>query len=105
MTDLEQAYLILKGTWVDIYKIDLPETKTPEDYLMEKDIFRLLSDEAAFLCKLIVDLPNEMFAGNDLNRVNWKKLYSICKDKKHWNKNKVDRLKNEIRKAVLRCLA
>lgn len=104
MTDIEQAYMILKGTWLDVSKMEIPDVKTPEDYLMEKDILRLLSNEALFLCKLIAGLPNEMYSGNDYNRVNWKKVYSICKEQRHWKKDKVDRLKNEIKRAISRHL-
>ena len=99
MTDLMSALEIMTGPWVDINSVEVPETKTPEDYLIEKDVLRILSKEAQFLCQTIVSLPNEFYR-LDRDQINWGKLCAYCKEQKHWGRGKVVKHLNEIKKKL-----
>ena len=100
--DIVAAAEALWGTYMDAHRMEIPYTKTPEDYLLEKDILRLLSDDAKFLCSLIASLPNEMYAGNNLSQINKKRLWAVCREKKRWGRGKVDRVMMEIKRKIER---
>ncbi len=99
--DLVSAYQIWKSEFVDVSNILLPDIRTPEDLLMEKDIFRVLSDEASFLCNLILNTPEEVYSIR-YDKLNWNRIYAVCRKKKQWSKIKVDELRREIRRKLKR---
>jgi len=98
--DIVAAAEALWGQYTDVYKMEIPVSKTPEDYLLEKDVLRLLSEDAKFLCGLIVSLPNEMYAVNNLEQINWGKLCVVCREKRKWGRTKVKRVLGEIKRKI-----
>ncbi len=101
-SDLESAYLVAYGKWENVDKIEIPYTKTPEDYLLEKDVFRVMSSDARFLCNLVMQLPDELYSMRDTYRVNLTRLFKLCKEQKDWSRTKVNRVLAEIHRKIKR---
>lgn len=88
--------------WNEITESLLSESKTPEDYLMDKDIFRAMSEEALTLCKIIINAPNELYNSQKMNQINWKKVYNLCRKEHNWTRDKVKLIRMEIRLMLVR---
>ncbi len=67
---------------------------SPEDLLISKDIFKMFSEEAKEVAKIILACPEEFFLLN--GRISKTFLRNECKEKLGWSKNKTDGATFEI---------
>lgn len=96
--DLISAFHVLFGEWVDIYKIEIPYTKTPECILIEKEWLKGLSKEGRELVNIILSCPEECFFSN--GRIMGGKIKDLCKKEKDWERNKVKEVIKEVARFV-----
>jgi hypothetical protein len=67
---------------------------SPEDEVLSKDFFKILSDEARDLANIILSAPDEFFTSRGKIKNNG--LYKLCKDKLGWGRPKTEAIKFEL---------
>jgi hypothetical protein len=88
------AAMVLYGEFFDASKAILPVQETPEQCLLNKETFKVVSDEVKEFISLIEDVPERIYKDNGV--LNQRELFRYARRRKGWGKKKFEALKFEL---------